>query len=144
MWHLHCVCLITISIHFISAWQLIVYSPLISSAQFIEKHQSLTSRHWWRVSLLKIIYRLALPRDVHWDSYFLVPCHMINNRREVGRSIQLNRLKALMVSFENPLHAITVRVLNVAILRKIKAKNEWYRNGTMVGRTLYYYNTLIQ
>lgn len=56
----------------------------------------------------------------------LVPCHMINNRREVGGSIQLNRLKALMVSFENPLHAITVRVLDVAVLRK--TKHEWYRN----------------
>lgn len=52
----------------------------------------------------------------------LVPCHMINNRSEVGGSIQLNRLKALMVRFKNPLHAITVRVLNVAILRKNKNK----------------------
>lgn len=70
-----------------------------------------------------------MPCDVHRDNYFLVPCHMINNRREVGWSIQLNRLKALMVSFENPLHAIAVRVLDVAILRKkSKTKHELYRH----------------
>lgn len=60
--------------------------------------------------------------------FVLVPCHMINNRCKVGGSIQLNRLKALMVSFEDPLHAITVRVLDVAILRKTKAKHEQYSN----------------
>lgn len=41
---------------------------------------------------------------------------MIDDRREVGGSIELNRLKALMVSFEDALHAVTVRVLSVAIL----------------------------
>lgn len=46
---------------------------------------------------------------------------MINNRREIGGSIQLNRLKALMVRVENPLHAVTVRVLNVAVLKKAKS-----------------------
>lgn len=52
----------------------------------------------------------------------ILPCHMINNGSEVRGSIQLNRLKALMVSFENPLHAVTVRVLNVAILRRQNIK----------------------
>lgn len=47
-----------------------------------------------------------------------VPCHVINNRGEVGGSIELNRLKALMVSFKNPLHAVTVWVLDVAVLGK--------------------------
>lgn len=50
--------------------------------------------------------------------FALVPCHMINNRSKVGGSIQLNCLKALMVRFKNPLHTITVRVVDVAILRK--------------------------
>lgn len=43
---------------------------------------------------------------------------MINNRGEVCGSIELNRLKALMVSFKNPLHAVTVWVLDVAVLGK--------------------------
>lgn len=41
---------------------------------------------------------------------------MINDGGEVGGSVQLNRLEALVVSFENPLDAVTVRVLDVAIL----------------------------
>lgn len=62
--------------------------------------------------------------------FVLVPCHMIYNRSEVGGSIQLNRLKALMVSFENPLHAVTIWILDVAVLKKDKTKtiHEWYRN----------------
>lgn len=43
---------------------------------------------------------------------------MIHNWSKVGGSVQLNRFKALMVSVKNPLHAVTVRVLNVAILRE--------------------------
>lgn len=60
---------------------------------------------------------------------------MINNGSEVRGSIQLNRLKALMVSFKNPLHTITVRVLNVAILRKTKTRHECYKNKTFLGGT---------
>lgn len=48
--------------------------------------------------------------------FVFVPCHMINDGGEVGGSVELNRLEALVVSFENPLDAVTVRVLNVAIL----------------------------
>lgn len=47
-----------------------------------------------------------------------VPRHMTNDGGEVGGSVQLNRLEALVVSFENPLDAVTVRVFNVAILGK--------------------------
>lgn len=53
---------------------------------------------------------------------------MINNRSEVGGSIQLNCLKALMVRVKNPLHTITVRVVNIAILRKEKTRHKWYKN----------------
>lgn len=103
---------------------------------------------WWnlsrRVSWLGIIYRLtftkqpALPADDRWDRFLvfvLVPCHMIDNRSKVGGSIELNRLKALMVSFQNPLHAVTVGILNVAVLRETKAKH-W-----TVFFSLHYFNT---
>lgn len=52
-----------------------------------------------------------------------VPCHMINDGGEVGGPVQLNRLEALVVSFENPLDAVTVRVLDVAILEGGKKTN---------------------
>lgn len=47
---------------------------------------------------------------------------MIDDGREVGGPIELNRLKALMVSVEDALHAITVGVLRVAVLRTTAAQ----------------------
>ena len=67
------------------------------------------------------------------DVFAFVPCHMVNNRREVGGSVQLNRLKALMVSFKDPLHAITVRVLSVTILGKTATQHKWCGNYTSSG-----------
>ena len=116
---------------FISACPLIVYFLFISSAQFSE------------IPSLTVLISLTtfLPAEDYSQidfqrkddcaliptlGYLFVPCHMINNRGEVGGSVQLNRLKALMVSFENALHAVTVRVLSVAILGK--TKGEWYKN----------------
>lgn len=60
-----------------------------------------------------------LPR---WRLFELIPRHVIDDRREVGGSVELNRLKALMVSFEDALHAVTVGVLSVAILSTTTTK----------------------
>lgn len=47
-----------------------------------------------------------------------VPGHVINDGREVGGSIELHCLQALVVSFQNPLDAVAVRVVCVAVLGK--------------------------
>ena len=113
---------------FISAWQPIVYFPFISSAQFKE-NPSLNVL----IPLTAGLFFLQIDfqrkdRCALWcwlvQQFVLVPCHMIHNWSKVGGSVELNRLKALMVSVKNPLHAVTVRVLNVAILREKNQKHE--------------------
>jgi len=52
-----------------------------------------------------------------------VPGHMVDNGSKVGGPVQLNGLKALVVSFQNSLHAVAVGVLNVAILKGIVKSN---------------------
>lgn len=43
---------------------------------------------------------------------------MINDRREVGGSVELHRLQALVVRFQNPLNTVAVGVVDVAVLGK--------------------------
>lgn len=50
-----------------------------------------------------------------------VPGHVINDRREIGGSVELHRLQALVVSFQNPLDTVAVRVVDVAVLGKTNA-----------------------
>lgn len=45
-----------------------------------------------------------------------VPGHVIDDRREVGGSVELHRLQALVVSFQNPLNTVAVGVVDVAVL----------------------------
>lgn len=60
-------------------------------------------------------------------------CHMINDGSEVGGSIQLNRLKALVVSFKNPLDTVTIWVLNVAVLKETKQVHHGSKNISIKG-----------
>lgn len=41
---------------------------------------------------------------------------MVNDRREVGGSVELHRLQALVVSFQNAFNTVAVRVVDVAVL----------------------------
>lgn len=49
---------------------------------------------------------------------------MINDGREVGGSVELHRLQTVVVSFQNPLDAVAVGVVDVAILGRFKHSEE--------------------
>lgn len=76
-------------------------------------------------------------RFIHSGRFVFAPCHVINNRSKVGGSIELNRLKALMVSFKNPLHTIAVWVLNVAILKETKQVHYFKKKKNIYIHILY-------
>lgn len=60
---------------------------------------------------------------LHW---LPLPGHMINHRCKVGGAIQLDRLEAFVVGFQDALYTIAVGVVSIAVLRK--------RQGEMVSR----------
>lgn len=49
---------------------------------------------------------------------------MINDRGEVGGSVELHRLQALVVGFQNALDAVAVRVIHIAVLGGEKDSEE--------------------
>lgn len=65
--------------------------------------------------------KVTVLRFILWGGEFVfILCHVIHNGSEVGGSIQLNCLEALVISLKNPIYTVTVRVLNVAILKETK------------------------
>lgn len=49
-----------------------------------------------------------------------LPGHMVNNRGEVGGSVETHRFETLVIGVHHPLDAIAVRVLWITVLQKKK------------------------